>query len=349
VSFKKYTFLVLILVLGMVAFVGLGCEPEDVEEVEEPDEEVDEPEEPEEVAYPERPIDIIVPSGTGGSTDVTARAISAHAHYLDTTTVVSNMPGAAFTIGTQHVADAEPDGYTLLVSTESPIAYGPLAMPEEVEYTLDDLEPVARISLNQFSIAINSERADELGIDDLNDLLDYTEENPGDLTVGYSSIVFDVWREVLLDMGHDLTVVLQDSGGDAAIAAAGGHIDVYFGAWPGIQPFYEDDSVKMLATLPYEFEDDIPSIEEYPEIDEAFGMSKYSVNSVYAPAGTPPEVIEHLEASFEEMFEDEGFTDMLSDQGLIPNFQGHAEFSAEMEEMIEQAQQFEEALATFGE
>lgn len=341
------------ILLALLLMVGLiiGCSNGTEEEVGESTEtsktsEIKETEE--ENSFPEKPIQIVVSSGTGGSIDLTARAIAAHSDYLGTSVEVTNMPGAAFTIGAQHVIDSEPDGYTLLATTDSAFGYSPLAMPEDVTYTYEDIVGVSRIAMNQFAIAMNAETAQDLGIEDFGDLLEYTESNPGELTVGYSSVLFDVWREVLRDIGNDMTVVHQDSGGEAATQTAGGHIDVYFGAMPGIIPYHEDGSVLVLSTLPYAFYDGIPSIEEYPEVSDALGMSQYGVVSIYAPADTPQEIVDYLDSSFQEMFTNEGFVSMLEDQGMKAYYQGHEEFQRTLKEMCEQAIRFEEVLQNFG-
>ncbi|SFH99643.1 Tripartite-type tricarboxylate transporter, receptor component TctC [Tindallia magadiensis] len=347
---KKRILLSTILILLITLLIGCAGGAEEVDESS--DVEVTEPvekaEESDALDFPERPIEIVVSSGTGGSIDLTARTIAAHSDYLGTSVEVTNMPGAAFTIAAQHVIDSEPDGYTLLATTDSAFGYSPLAMPEDVTYTYEDIVGVSRIAMNQFSIAINADKAESLGIESFGDLLDYTESNPGELTVGYSSVLFDVWREVLRDIGYDMTAVHQDSGGEAATQTAGGHIDVYFGAMPGIIPYHEDGSVVILTTLPFEFYDGIPSVEEYPEVSDALGMSQYGVVSIYAPADTPQEVIDYLDSRFQEMFTNEAFVSMLEDQGMKAYYEGHEDFQRTLKEMCEQALRFEEVLQNFG-
>ncbi|WP_158212326.1 tripartite tricarboxylate transporter substrate binding protein [Natranaerobius trueperi] len=295
--------------------------------------------------YPKDNIEIIVPSGTGGSLDVTARALAAHAEeHLGTNVIVENIPGASFTIGVQHVLDSDPDGYTILVTADTAFAYIPLGLADEVDYTYEDIEPVSRIAMNQNSIAINADTAEKLGIEDLEDLLEYSKENPGELTVGYSSMLYDVWRLSLKELGHDLNVVHQDSGGQAATQTAGGHIDVYFGAMPGILPYYEDNKVEMLATLPYESKEEIPAIDEYPEVDDALGMSKYGPISAYAPKDTPDEILDFLDESFKEISQDESFIEMIEGQGLELFYQDRKEFQSELETLCQEAKEFEDVL-----
>jgi len=135
-------------------------------------------------SWPTRPVRLIVPFPAGGSTDVVARLIAERlGQKLGQQFVVDNRPGAAGNIGTDQVAKASPDGYTLFFTTNTTHAANPSLMRSLPYDPVADFEPVARVAEAPLALLVNK----DVPVNDVAGLISYARQNPGRLTFGSRS------------------------------------------------------------------------------------------------------------------------------------------------------------------
>ncbi len=308
----------------LVVFVGLGCEPAE-EVVEEPVEEpVDEPEEEVE-EYPRRPINLIVPAGAGGGTDVLARALAANAgeHFLQPI-IVRNVPGGEFTIGITEVLQSEPDGYTLGLTPTDPLVFAPHQL--DLEYDIDDIFFFDTVALGAAALTVNP----ELGIDNVDDLLEYASENPNELQIAQSNLRFEMCVELLRDAGYEFENVPFPDGGETIAAIAGGHVDISLTSVAAAEGLHEAGQAQIIMTTVPEIVEieGVPTIADHPEVEEILGQVIDTTLGVIAPQGIPEERIQFIEEALQKTFDEEGFSAMATRMGLPPLHVGMEEFEA---------------------
>src|SRR5262245_2131956 len=148
--------------------------------------------------YPSKPVKVIVPFPAGSATDQVARVISQELQAaLGQPFVVDNKPGAQGTIAAEGVAKSAPDGYTLMVSTNTPQAAAP-ALFKELRYDpVKDFQPIARLGTISFMLMV----APEFPAKTLKEFLAHAKSNPGKLTGGYGSAGSQVSQALLRSMG----------------------------------------------------------------------------------------------------------------------------------------------------
>ena len=243
-----------------------------------------------EQAYPTRPIRLIVPQAPGGSNDIMARWVGQHlGGRLGKQVVVDNRPGADALIGTDMVARAAPDGYTLLlVSAAYPMNAAVRKLPYDPYKAFDW---VAMLGTGPTALATGPLLA---SVNSVKDLLAVAKAKPGVVTMA-SAGGFQHFAHVLFSSlsGHDLTVVLYKGGAPAMIDVMGGQAHMTIGSIVQALPHIRSGRLKALATGGAKRAASLPDL---PTIAEA-GVPGYDASnwwSVAAPAGTPPAIIARL-------------------------------------------------------
>ena len=151
-------------------------------------------------AYPSKPITLVVGYPPGGSTDLTGRVLGAElAKKLGVAVVIENVGGAGGAIGAQKVANAAPDGYTLLVGANNEIAIKRLVSPASVKYEPKDFTPLGLIA-SQPMVLVASPKA---GVKNLADFMKLTKANPGKFSYGSSGVgtALHLAGEMIKDQG----------------------------------------------------------------------------------------------------------------------------------------------------
>src|SRR5690606_8050728 len=137
-------------------------------------------------AYPSKPVTLVVPYTAGGGTDVLARlAASELSTALGQPVIVMNRPGVDGIIGTESVAKAKPDGYTLLVGPSGPMTINP-AIHKSLPYSMDNFVPISNIGRLPFFVTVTA----NLPVNSLRELVDYAKKNPKDVTYASSATPF---------------------------------------------------------------------------------------------------------------------------------------------------------------
>jgi tripartite-type tricarboxylate transporter receptor subunit TctC len=241
--------------------------------------------------YPDRPIRMIVPFAPGGITDVSARLIAQLMSIsLKQSVVVENRAGGGGLIGATAAARAEPDGYTLLVSSSATNAILP-AMHEKLDYDpIKSFLPVARISSAPYLLIVNA----EVPVKSARELAAYIKANPkfafAAPTATPPHILAFAFKEVA---GVDFTVALYKGGGPAMTDFLGNQVQAVFQATTIVLPLVGDKRVRILGIAA---EQRSPLLPDVPTLaEQGFPLLVAdSWNGLSAPAGTSPDIVRRL-------------------------------------------------------
>ena len=250
--------------------------------------------------YPTRPIRIVVPQSPGGSTDLTARLVAKQLNEaFKQSAVVDNRPGAGSTSGTEIVARAAPDGYTMLVVASS-FTINP-ALYKKLPYDpIRDFSPITQLS--RFPNMIGAHPS--LSAKTMAEMIALAKAKPG--TLNYASAGTGTGThmsaELLRQMtGIDIVLVPFKGGGPAAIAAIGGQTQLIVGTTVGTLPHVRSGKLRALAVTSARRS---PSAPEIPAIAETVpGYDHEPWNGLLAPAKTPPAIIAKINAEVVRMLQ----------------------------------------------
>jgi tripartite-type tricarboxylate transporter receptor subunit TctC len=264
--------------------------------------------------YPDRPIHFVAPYGPGGTVDPTTRIIAAAvSETLGQPTVVENRAGAAGSIGTQHVINSDPDGYTVLVHTNL-VATEPCLKPSLPYDFLETMKPVMALTETPFVILVHP----SVPAADLDELVEHLKAHPGELNFGASGVGSSGHmrgEQFMAQNDVDLAFVPYQDGGSTLAALAGNEIQVAFDTLPGSIGMVRDGRLNLLAVGTKErffLTPDTPTLE-----DQGYTNLAPQWIGAYVPKETPEDVTARLaEAmataletpSVQEQFQKLGFT-----------------------------------------
>ncbi len=259
-------------------------------------------------AYPEKPVRIVIAQAAGSSTDYIARAIGERlSQRLGQLVIVDPRPGAAGVIGTQYVARAAPDGYTLMVSFSNPNNVLIRNLPFDV---LKDFSSVSLVANSPFVLVINP----SLPVKNLPELINLAKRYPGKLdysTTGVGSSQHFSGELLQMLAGIRLTNIPYQGGTPAITAAISGEVSLMFPTAGLALPHIRANKLRPLAVTTSsrsKFLPQVPTIAEH-------GMPDYHMTSWFGlvvPAGTPQPIITRLNSELGEV---------LSSKALIDNFE----------------------------
>jgi tripartite-type tricarboxylate transporter receptor subunit TctC len=265
-------------------------------------------------AYPDKPLRLVVPFTPGGGTDIIARSLGAEmAKELGQPVVIDNKPGAGTVIGTDAVAKSRADGYTLLVATFAH-AVNPSLQPK-LPYEWDKaFAPVILVGRGPNVLVV---RADST-YQSVGDVIAAAKANPGKLT--YASFgngtSAHLAGEMLTNLAKvEMTHVPYKGFGPAMTDVLGGRVDMIFGTAAGVAGFVSNGKVRPIGVTSAQRSPALPGI---PAIAES--VPRYRVESwygIYAPAGTPPDVIAKLNATIGKVARTDGFRKRVEPEGLV--------------------------------
>lgn len=293
--------------------------------------------------YPNEPIRLISPWPPGGPADAIGQPLADRlSQALGQPVVFEHHPGSNGTIATNLVANADPDGYTLLLSHAGPTAIAP-AVQDGLPY--DSVEDFAHIVRVAGGPALLAARGD-LPIDSVEELIEYARENPGELaygSVGVGSTVHLAGELFKLEAGIDLLHVPYTGFAPNVADVLGGRLDLtILGIGPLIEHI-ESGDIKPLAVTTAERSSLVPDV---PGMADA--LPGYDVATWYglaAPAGTPEEIINLIAGEVDQILQDEELAARIeSGSGMTPVTGDSPEaHSQRIEEEIEQWRRVVEA------
>jgi tripartite-type tricarboxylate transporter receptor subunit TctC len=265
--------------------------------------------------YPDRIIKIVVPFAPGGGTDVIARTLAQEmAGNLGVSVVIENKPGAGTIIGTQAVAVSEPDGYTLLMGTFSHAVNASLnsRLPYEPHR---DFAPVALVARSFNLVVVNPKSP----IKSIADLIAAAKADPEKLSYGTfgTGTSAHLAGELFKDMAKvNLTTVPYKGAAPAITDLIGGQIQVMFTTVASAAALVEAGQLRALAVTSAERS---PAFPQLPTVSEA-GVPGYAAESWYglfAPAKTPPDIVDRLNKSAALAVQSEAFKKLGVNEGLV--------------------------------
>ena len=282
--------------------------------------------------YPERLIRLIVPVPAGGLIDGVARVLQpALQEELGQTVIIDNRPGASGTIGTDAVAKAAPDGYTLLL-TGSFITSLPSTMGSRAVDPIAAFAPISKISEPPMMIVVNP----ALNVNSLDELVALARKSPG--KIAYSTPGVGTTQHLAATMlqqrtGIELLHVPYANGGQALNDVVSGIVPVYFSFIGTVETFLRSGQLKPLAVATARRATNWPNVPTVAEL----GYKNFAVNSwncVLAPAGTPPEIIERLHAELARIVQQPDVRSEFLAMGSEPMSNTPQEFSAELKAAV---------------
>jgi len=269
-----------------------------------------------EAAYPNRPVRVIVPYPPGGSTDPTARAYGNWiAAKWNIPVVIDNRPGAGSTIGHALGAKATPDGYNLLLGTSAGLVVSP-AFGIKLSYDpVKDLAPVGLAVYAPFLLVVHP----SVPAKNVKELIDLAKAQPGKVNFGSPGVGTPnhLGMELLKAMtGADFTHVPYKGGGPATADLVGGRIQAIFGSLPQWQPHLAVGKVRAIAIGHPQRAKQMPDV---PTVAETLpGFNNTTWYALFAPVGTPPAIVNRINAEMKLAVANPEFVKQLETLGLEP-------------------------------
>jgi tripartite-type tricarboxylate transporter receptor subunit TctC len=245
--------------------------------------------------YPTKPIRLVVPFAPGGATDTVSRVIGQRlSDRLGKTVLIDNRGGAGGTIGTEIVARAVPDGYTLTMGSSSTHAIA-VATFSKLRYdAINDFAPIALVGASQYLLVVHPSSPART----LKEFVALVKSQPGKLnyaSAGHGTTTHLAMATLTTVAGLDIEHVPFNGNGPASAALLSGEVQALFGAVPAVLTLAKAGRVRALAISSAERSaslPDVPTVAEsgYPGFDVSLWLG------IFAPKGTPAAVVKRLES-----------------------------------------------------
>jgi len=267
-------------------------------------------------SYPDRPVRLVVAYAAGGSNDIVARALAQRLLQMwGQPVVVDNRPGGNTLIGTDAVAKAAPDGYTLLI-TPPGFTINPSLLSRLPYDAVRDFAPVTLININPQLLVVNP----RVPARSVKDLMTLAKSMAGRLNYGSSGAggANHLAGELFKSMANVQMLHVPYKGNAPSLTAlVGGEVDLAFNSIPSALPLIRGGKLRALAVTSLRRSSALP---ELPTMDEA-GLQGYEAvawTGLNAPAGTPVDVILKINRAFATIIHESDFTARLKAEGSDP-------------------------------
>jgi len=293
-------------------------------------------------AYPERPVRVVVAFAAGGGADIVARLVFERVGAkLGQPFIVDNRGGAGGIIGTDAVAKAAPDGYTILLGQSGPNAINPSVYKKLPYDARKDFTPITQLTSYGYVVAAKN----ALPVNTLQDVLDLAKKEPGKLTLstaGTGSSAHLALELFMRQAGVKITHVPYKGAGPALMDTVTGVVDLTFGDAASASSQAKAGAVKALAVTAARRS---PLLPDVPTVSEA-GVPGYEASAwhaVLAPAGVPDEVVDTLYEAIREVLADPEVRARLERDGIEPIGSTPREFAAFLDREITKWQEVVQA------
>jgi tripartite-type tricarboxylate transporter receptor subunit TctC len=275
--------------------------------------------------FPSRPITAVVPFGPGGGMDRAGRVTATlFEKYAGAPMRIVNMPGAGSAVGQRFVAEAAPDGYSIVMSSPAAVTMPYFYSKDELGWTSDDFAPVAIQQVNYFFVIVPIDSPFKT----LNDMVEYGRANPGKIrygTDGHGGTAHLGFKALELATGFVATQVPFDSGAELVANILGNHIDATVTTVGTALPLVRSGKIRGLAVSDTA---GVPSDVKVPlakdlGVDWTYGMFR----GWMAPKDTPKERIAILAEGVRKTLEDPEVKAKIEQDGEIPKFIGPEEYT----------------------
>jgi tripartite-type tricarboxylate transporter receptor subunit TctC len=283
--------------------------------------------------YPARPVKIIVPFGAGGPADLYARIVAQHlSDALKQSFVVDDRPGAGAVIGTSEVAKTAPDGYTLLMMSNTHTVNETI-LPNKPYKLMRDLVPVAPVNFSDLVMVVHP----SVPAKTLTEFIALAKARPGALNYASSGTgtPYHMAGELFKALsGTDIVHIPYRGSGEARNAVIGGHVQMMIDAVTTMAPNVEAGQVRALGVSGQSRSSVLPDV---PTIAEA-GVPGYEATiwlGLMAPKGTPEAIVQKLNAEIEKVLKRDDIKQDWAKQGATPLLMNPAEFGDYINKDIE--------------
>ncbi|MFB4202962.1 hypothetical protein KBTX_02932 [wastewater metagenome] len=285
-------------------------------------------------AWPEKPVQLVVPYPPGGNVDFNARIIADRLEKeFGQPFVVENRPGAGGMIAASHVINAKSDGYTLFVAPNGPVLFSPLLFRKDNYFWKDDFAPIGSISFVPLVLQVNP----ELGVDSAEALFEKAKANPGELTMaspgaGTQNHLISEMMQRLLDT--EWLTVQYAGNAPATTDLLGGRVDFNFDQYTVARQYINSGKLKALAVTSPERLPSLPDVPTLKELGYSDAVSE-TFTGLFGPAGTPDEVVDRLNAALEKILNDPAVEKKFETAGADARAMDVDEFKAFLDEQYE--------------
>jgi tripartite-type tricarboxylate transporter receptor subunit TctC len=266
-------------------------------------------------SYPDKPIKLVVPYPPGGSTDPVARLLAQDiAPRIGQPIVVDNRPGAAGSIGTEAVARAAPDGYTILLHT-SVIATDPTLKKNAAYDVKRDLAPITLAVTGPYLVVVNP----SLPVKNIAELIAFAKANPGKLFYGSAGqgssghLIGELFKQAA---GIEMTHVPYKGGGPSITGLMGNEVQLLFDTLGGSRSLAESGKLRALAVTSPARSPVMPNV---PTVSES-GLRDFQAVywlGLFAPSKTPPPVVDKLYREIKQSLDNPEIKAKLLEQGNV--------------------------------
>jgi tripartite-type tricarboxylate transporter receptor subunit TctC len=265
--------------------------------------------------YPSKPITIVIGYTPGAVSDLAARTLSDGLNQAwGQPVIVDNRPGSGSNIAAGYVARAPADGYTLMVGTDATLTSNVFLYKHTPFDPVKDFAPIINAGANIICLAVNA----ELPIKTVTDLIAYAKKNPGRLSYGTSGVgsPHHLSGELLRQKaGIEITHIPYKGGGAAVNDLLGGHIGMAFLSLSAALPHMNTGKIRIVAVVEKARYAALPEIPTVGETVPGFEMSSWV--GVFAPAGTPPDIIAKLNDAMAKVLKTDSVKARLANLGLV--------------------------------
>ena len=270
--------------------------------------------------YPTRPIRLIVPFGTGGATDSSARIVADRlGRRLGQSIIVENRAGAGGSIGAQYVARAAPDGYTLLLGLDATMVVNPFTQSNIPFNTVNDFIPVTKLG----DVGLMLVAHPVLPAKNLSELLQYSKANPNKLSfsTGGAGSTTHVAGELLKQRtGLDMTHVPYKSGGLAVLDTVSGQVQLSYSAIAGAASFVQSGKLVGIGVSSSKRNPSLPGVPTFIEQ----GLQGL------VPAQTPKVIVDKLNSEMVAVLREPAIRERFAALGIEPVGNSPAEFGEQI-------------------
>ncbi len=278
-------------------------------------------------AFPNKPVRIILGVTSGNPGDVRARQIAARfPDVFGQSLIVENRPGGNSFIAAEGVARAPADGYTLLLGNSPTHSVNPWAFKKMPYRDVEDFAPVTLVSAGPLILAVNA----ALPVRTIGDLIALAKAKPGELnygiggTRGTASVAMEQIKRAI---GVNIVGVPYKAPGADLMDAVAGTISITFNFWSILEPQVTAGKLKVLAVAAPSRLAAVPDLPTFAESGIA-GVEVFGWQGIYAPAGTPRDVIDRLQKGFAQILQAPALRDELIRTGAVVGGSSPEEFAA---------------------
>jgi tripartite-type tricarboxylate transporter receptor subunit TctC len=277
--------------------------------------------------YPDRPIRIIVPFEAGGGGDIIVRLIGHElSQRLGQVVLVENRAGASGNIGTDFVAHARPDGYTLLMSNVAPMAINAAVFKQLPYDPVKDFTAISPLAVFVNILVVPP----SLNVHSVSELVALSKSKPSGLnyaSAGNGSITNLAAVMFRLATAANMTQVPYRGGGPAIAALVGAQVDAYFSSLPAALPYVKDGRLIALGVTSAKRTESAPEITTLAEAGLA-GFDADTWIGLVGPAGLPEDVVAKLNAAVTDILRSSAIAERLRKFGAEPSFGAAADYAS---------------------